>query len=68
MKTAIVHYWWLSNRGGEAVCTALAEIYPDADIFLHVCNEDVVRKALPSTITGEIKTTFIARLPGAKKH
>ena len=68
MKTAIVHYWWLSNRGGEAVCTALAEIYPDADIFLHVCNEDVVRKALPSTFKGEIKTTFISRLPGAKKH
>ena len=68
MKTAIIHYWWLSNRGGEAVCSALAELYPDADIFLHVCNEDVVRKALPESFTGQIKTTFISRLPGAKKH
>lgn len=68
MKTAIVHYWWLSNRGGEAVCSALVELYPEADIFLHVCNEDVVRKALPESFTGQIKTTFISRLPGAKKH
>ena len=28
MKVAIVHYWWLSNRGGEAVCTALVELFP----------------------------------------
>ncbi|MFW0755446.1 glycosyltransferase [Pseudomonas sp. H11T01] len=68
MKIAIIHYWWLSNRGGEAVCSALAELYPKADFFLHVCNEDVVRKALPSAFEGQIKTSFISRLPGAKKH
>ncbi|MEN0104806.1 MAG: glycosyltransferase [Pseudomonas sp.] len=68
MKVAIIHYWWLSNRGGEAVCSALVELFPQADIFIHVCNEDVVRKALPSTFTGTINTTFISRLPGAKKH
>lgn len=68
MKTAIIHYWWLSNRGGEAVCTALAELYPDADFFVHVLNEDLVRKTLPQNFTGQIKTTFISRLPGAKKH
>ena len=68
MKVAIIHYWWLSNRGGEAVCSALAEIYPNADLFIHVCNEEVVRKALPINFKGQIKTTFISRLPGAKKH
>lgn len=68
MKVAIVHYWWLSNRGGEAVCAALVELFPQADLYIHVCNEDVVRKALPPTFTGQIKTTFISRLPGAKKH
>lgn len=68
MKTAIVHYWWLSNRGGEAVCCALSELYPDADIFFHVHNEQLVRKALPENFQGELKTTFISRLPGAKKH
>ncbi|SDI66005.1 Glycosyltransferase involved in cell wall bisynthesis [Pseudomonas delhiensis] len=68
MKVAIVHYWWLSNRGGEAVCSAIAEIYPEADIFIHVCDEDLVRKTLPSNFKGQIKTTFISRLPGARKH
>lgn len=68
MKVAIIHYWWLSNRGGEAVCSALAEIYPNADLFIHVCNEDIVRKSLPESFKGQIKTTFISRLPGVKKH
>jgi len=68
MKVAIIHYWWLSNRGGEAVCAALAELYPEADLYLHVCNEAVVREALPANFSGRIQTTFIARLPGARKH
>lgn len=68
MNVAIIHYWWLSNRGGEAVCAALVELFPNADLFIHVCNEDVVRQALPATFSGKIHTTFISRLPGAKKH
>lgn len=68
MKIAIIHYWWLSNRGGEAVCSSLAELYPTADIFLHVCNEEVMRKSLPDNYTGKIRRTFISRLPGANRH
>ncbi|MFS2122307.1 glycosyltransferase [Pseudomonas sp. Pseusp97] len=68
MKTAILHYWWLSNRGGEAVCSAIAELYPDADIFIHVYDEQVMRRALPSTFRGKIITTFISKLPKAQKH
>lgn len=68
MKVAIVHYWWLSNRGGEAVCSALFELYPEADLFIHVCDEKVVRQALPENFSGNINTSFISRLPGAKKH
>ncbi|TNE95263.1 MAG: glycosyltransferase family 4 protein [Gammaproteobacteria bacterium] len=67
-KVAIVHHWWLSNRGGEAVCAAIAEIFPDADFFFHVCDENVVRKALPQNFSGSINTTFISRLPGARRH
>ena len=33
MRTAIVHYWLLNRRGGEAVLEALCRIFPDADIF-----------------------------------
>ncbi|TKD45334.1 glycosyltransferase [Azotobacter chroococcum] len=68
MKVAIVHYWWLSNRGGEAVCSALVELFPEADLFIHVCNEKMVRQSLPANFRGQIHTSFISRLPGARKH
>ena len=68
MKVAIVHYWWLSNRGGEAVVAAIAVLYPEADRYVHVCDEPLVRKTLGAGFKGKVITTFIARLPGAAKH
>lgn len=68
MKVAIVHYWWLSNRGGEAVVAAIAELYPEADLYVHVCDEALVRKTLGEGFKGLVVTTFIARLPGAARH
>lgn len=68
MKIAIVHYWWLSNRGGEAVVKAIADIYPSADIFLHVCDESLVKKTLGPSFKGCIYNTFISRLPKASKY
>lgn len=68
MKVAIVHYWWLSNRGGEAVVAAIAELYPEADLYVHVCDEPLVRRTLGEGFKGQVITTFIARLPGAAKH
>lgn len=64
MKVAIIHYWLLRMRGGEKVVEALCELYPDADIFTHVSD----RQALSPTIQKHrIQTTFIAKLPNAKK-
>lgn len=67
-KVAIIHYWWLSNRGGEAVVAAMAELYPHADLFVHVCDEALVRETLGPGFKGQIKQTFISRLPGAQRH
>ena len=33
MRVAIVHYWLLNQRGGEAVLEALCRMLPDADLF-----------------------------------
>ena len=33
MRVAIVHYWLLNQRGGEAVLEGLCKLLPDADIF-----------------------------------
>ncbi len=67
MKVAIIHYWWLTNRGGEAVIKAVTELYPKADLFIHVYDEDMVRKALGEQFTGNIYPSFINKLPFAKK-
>jgi glycosyltransferase involved in cell wall biosynthesis len=33
MRVAIVHYWLLNRRGGEAVLEALCRLLPEADLF-----------------------------------
>ncbi len=33
MKVAIIHYWFLSRRGGEKVIESLLKMFPDADIY-----------------------------------
>jgi glycosyltransferase involved in cell wall biosynthesis len=68
MRVAIVHYWWLANRGGEAVVAALAQMFPDADLFVHVCDEALVRETLGSGFRGRIVQSWISRLPGARRH
>ncbi len=51
-------------RGGEKVLEALCEMYPDADIFTHVYEPDNVSETIRSH---NVSTTFISRLPFAKK-
>jgi glycosyltransferase involved in cell wall biosynthesis len=67
-KVAVVHYWWLANRGGEHFAVALLRLFPDADLFVHVCDEALVRRTLGPGFRGRIFCSFIARLPGAKTH
>lgn len=64
MKIAIVHYWLLRMRGGEKVVEALCELFPQADLFTHVADASQLS---PSINKHTIKTTFIAKLPRAKK-
>ena len=67
-RVAVVHYWWLANRGGEHFAAALLKLFPHADLFVHVCDEDLVRRTLGPGFRGRIVQSFIARLPGARKH
>ena len=64
-RVAIIHYWLVNMRGGERVLERLINLYPDADIFTHV----YVPEAMSQTIRSRpVKETFIAKLPGARKH
>lgn len=65
MKVALVHYWIVNWRGGEKVLKCLAELYPQADIFAHVVDPQLISTHFPGR---KITTSFIARLPGARTH
>ncbi len=62
MKVALVHDWLTGMRGGEKVLEAIAEIYPDADIFTLVHVKGSVSPLIESR---RIRTSFIQRLPAA---
>ncbi|MBL7017122.1 MAG: glycosyltransferase [Kiritimatiellales bacterium] len=64
MKTAIIHYWLVNDRGGEKVLAKLCEQFPDADLFTHVCDPAVIPDSIRRM---NIHTTFIQKLPFAKK-
>lgn len=64
VRVAIVHYWLVTMRGGERVLDALLDLYPEADVFTHVADP----AAISPRIAGRLKgTTFIGRIPGARR-
>lgn len=52
-------------RGGERVLEELIRLYPDADLFTHVADRDKLSALIADR---PITESYIARLPGAKKH
>ena len=64
-RVAIVHYWLVGMRGGERVLEEMLRLYPDADIFTHVADPDRLSDIIRSR---PITETFVARLPGARRH
>lgn len=65
LRVALVHYWLVTQRGGERVLEALAEIFPGADIYTLVVDEASLSPVLQSH---KITSSFLQRIPGAKKH
>ncbi len=65
MKVAIVHYWLVTMRGGEKVVEELCRMYPQADIFTLVCDHE---KLSPLLRSKKIVTSFLQRIPGARRH
>src|ERR1019366_9556418 len=46
MRTAIVHYWLLNQRGGEKVVDALCRLLPGADIYTLFCDPATLSPAM----------------------
>lgn len=65
-RVAIVHDWLTTYAGAERVLQQLLAMYPHADLF-SVC--DFLPETERSFLSGRRpKTTFIQRLPGARKR
>ncbi|HXZ68679.1 MAG TPA: glycosyltransferase, partial [Alphaproteobacteria bacterium] len=52
-------------RGGERVLEALCELFPDADVYTHVYDPAAISERIKAH---KIRTTFVAKLPGARRH
>ena len=65
-RMAVVYDWLQAWRGGETVLAAVLRLYPRADLFAVV---DFLPEALRPRLGGKrAHTTFIQRLPGARRH
>lgn len=66
VKIAIVHDWLVNYAGGEKVLEQMLRMYPEADLYSLV---DFVPEEQRGFLQGRTPhTTFIQRLPGARRH
>jgi glycosyltransferase involved in cell wall biosynthesis len=65
LRVAIVHYWFVKFRGGERVVEALADIFPQADLFTLVLDPEALP---PSLRSRNFTTSFLQNTPGIKHH
>lgn len=63
-RVAIVHYWFVSARGGEKVVQSLLKLYPEADVYTHVFDEEVFPEI---SRKHRVIRSFISRLPRATR-
>src|SRR5512146_3055304 len=64
LRVAIVHYWFANRRGGERVVEAIAELFPEADLFALIANPEVMA---PDLRRRKITTSFLSKLPGSPR-
>ncbi|AVX22418.1 Glycosyl transferase, group 1 family protein [Pseudomonas syringae pv. atrofaciens] len=66
MRIAIVHDWLVSYAGAERVLASLINVWPAADLFAVI---DFLSDQDRVHLHGKVaRTTFIQKLPGARKH
>lgn len=59
-RVALVHHWLVATRGGERVFEALAELFPDADLYTLICD----RSRIPDTLRArDIHSSILRHLP-----
>lgn len=65
LRVALVHYWYVRRRGGERVLEVLAEMFPQADVFMLVHDP----QALAEPMKGhKITSSFLQKFPQVKRY
>ena len=64
LRVAIVHYWFVGRAGGEHVVEALAEMFPQADLFTLIAKPEVMA---PSLQKRKLTTSFLQKIPFVHK-
>src|SRR5689334_15367768 len=64
-RVALVHDWLVTWRGGEQVLEAIAELYPDAEVFTLFYDEQAMPEWLRSR---RVHRSFLDRVPGARRR
>ena len=65
MKIAFVHDWLTGMRGGEKCLDVLCQHFPDAQIYTLLHR---VGSTSPSIERMSIQTSYLQRIPGARRH
>lgn len=65
MKIAIVHDWLTGMRGGEKCLEVLCRRFPEAELFTLLHHRG---SASPTIEAMRIRTSFLQRFPGARRH
>jgi len=64
-RVALIHYWYFRRRGGERVFDVIAGMFPQADVFMILCD----RRALdPELSLHKITTSGLNHLPFVKRY
>jgi glycosyltransferase involved in cell wall biosynthesis len=64
LRVAIVHYWFVSRRGGERVVEAIAEVFPQADIFTLVADRN---RMAPALREHKLTMSLVQKIPGSTR-
>lgn len=65
MKVALIHDWLVSYRGGEKVLEAIAELFPEAELFTLFHEKGSVSPVLEAR---RIRTSLLDGVPFARAH
>jgi hypothetical protein len=60
LRVAIVHYWFVGRGGGERVVEALADLFPQADLFALIARTEGMSPELQKR---KLTTSFLQKIP-----